>query len=140
MAAAVRHWHGYLWAGSSEALRGRPSQLNLDPSFRPDRPPLQMGYYLNVRPEADRTWTEVEDVMAWMIATYERHRPATREDGKQTWPDFEQRQETTRDGLVNGVDGCWQYNTSPGSEVVITAICCPHSHLRTLSCPMPPRS
>ncbi|BEL05693.1 hypothetical protein Q0Z83_038840 [Actinoplanes sichuanensis] len=137
---AARHWHGYLWTGSTESLKGRPSLLAEDRTHRPDRPPLQMGYYLNVRPEPDRTWTEVDDVIAWIIANHERHRPTAREDGRQAWPDLDQRTATTLDGLVNGADGWWQYNTSPGSEIVIAAICCPHSHLRTLTCPMPPRN
>ncbi|BCY14157.1 hypothetical protein [Actinoplanes sp. L3-i22] len=145
MTAAGRHWHGYLWTGSTEELKKRetgrrPGGLNEVQGFRPELPPLQTGYYLRRRPDAGLTWIEVDDVVAWMVTNRERHRPTAREDGTQAWPGLDQRRETTRDGLLNGVDGWWQYHTGTGTEIVIAAIVCPHSHLRDIACPMPPQT
>jgi hypothetical protein len=146
MTAAARHWHGYLWTGTTEELKkAEPQRRPITPGavqdfLRSNWPPLQTGYYLLRRPETGRTWAEVDDVMAWIVATYQQHPPTTREDGMQAWPDFDLRQATTRDALVNGVDGWWQYSIGAGTEHVIAVIVCPHTHIRAQACPMPPRT
>jgi len=155
----VGHWHGYLWIGSSkdlqdESLRwpGPPGTPATQEFLRSSLPPMRLGHHLLRRNavSADLTWTGVDETIDWMAATYKRHPPM---DGDVGFPavsgaaplasdvGLDARKVTSRDGLVNGVDAYWQYYINPnGGVVAYAAICCPHTHLPKIPCPLPPRS
>ncbi|GAA2617163.1 hypothetical protein [Paractinoplanes durhamensis] len=142
---SARHWHGYFWTGASAELKddstrrpGAAGSPERQPFVRSTVPPLQTGYYLLRSPEAGHTWTDPDETIAWLAATYQRHPPHDRDSQAPAYVGLDQRKVTSRDGLVNGVDACWQYYTAGMGQVVLVAICCPHSHLPDLDCPMPP--
>lgn len=139
---AMRHWHGYEWAGSPTELREdnrrRPSKIPAElPEFMSSAvPPIQTGHWLLRRRDAaaSRTWTDVDDVVTWLTARYERNPPSA----QLSYISLDERTATTRDGLLHGVDAWWEYYTGGMGVFVAAAICCPHAHLRALLCPMPP--
>lgn len=144
---AARHWHGYTWNGTTADLRDESQRRPTGPGepetqvfIRSSLPPLRTGHYLLRRPGAGHTWTDPDDVITWLVAQYHRRPPQERENAAQAYVALEARIEHSRDGLVNGVDAWWQYYISGGGQVVIAAICCPHTHLPDIACPMPPRS
>lgn len=145
--AAVLHWHGYSWMGSSaelkdESLRrpGKPGIPQWQAFIRGTLPPLQTGYYLLRRPGSDLTWTDPDKAIGWLVERYQQHTPSTREDGGAAYVPLDQRVVTSRDGLVNAVDAWWQYYTPGMGQALFAAICCPHAHLSDLPCPVPPRT
>jgi hypothetical protein len=146
---SVRHWHGYgPWTGTSEQLRGEASRRpGRDPADAATQafiaatiPPMQLGHYLLRRRDttAARTWTSVDDAMDWLGKTYAAHPPLTLADGAQAYVDLEARRRYTRDGLHHGVDAFWLYYTAGFGVVAYAVICCPHKHLTTIPCPLPP--
>src|SRR5687767_344675 len=125
------HWHGYLWTGSSKDLKeesarrpGAPGTSEIQEFLRSSQPPMRLGHYLLRRNavSADLTWTDVDEAIDWMAATYKRHPPM---DGDVGFPagqatpllasdvGLDARRATSRDGLINGVDAYWQYYTNP---------------------------
>ncbi|MFI5934119.1 hypothetical protein [Actinoplanes sp. NPDC051494] len=156
---ALGHWHGYLWTGPGKDLKDeslrRPSAPGTPATqefLRSSLPPMRLGHYLLRRSaaSADLTWTDVDEAIDWMAATYKSHPPM---EGDVGFPavngappplagdvGLDARRATSRDGLINGVDAYWQYYTNPnGGIVAYAAICCPHTHLPDIPCPLPPR-
>jgi len=155
----ARHWHGYLWTGTgaelkNEALRtpGLPNSAETQAFLRNSMPPVRTGHYLLRRDATSRdlTWTDVDRVIEWMSANYERRPPMSGDVGFPTVNGhtpmagdvgLEARRRISRDGLINGVDGGWGYYTSPsGGFFTIAAICCPHTHMPEIPCPLAPRT
>ena len=141
------HWHGYSWTGSSAELKDESLRRPTTPGapetqafIRSTVPPLRTGHYLMRRPGTDQTWTDPDNVIAWLVAGYERNPPYERENRAQAYLPLDGRIGTSRDGLVHGVDAWWQYYASGMGQVVLAAICCPHAHLPEIPCPTPPRT
>ena len=103
-------------------------------------PPLQLGHYLLRRRDttAARTWTNVDDAMDWLGTTHAAHPPLTLSNGSQAYPALQARRRHTRDGLHHGVDAFWLYYTTKFGVVACAVICCPHRHMTTSPCPLPP--
>lgn len=148
MSVNTRHWHGYEWSGSPAELgEGDHRRPNADTErmatfMRAAVPPIEVGYWLWRRHAASsaRTWADVDEAIRWMTSRYEHTPPDAREGESHLLP-LNVRVGTTRDGLLNGVDGWWQYYTSSMGVVVIAAICCPHTHVKARPghtlCPLP---
>jgi hypothetical protein len=153
MIAAARHWHGYFWTGTITELKDEALRRPSDPGFlRSSLPPIQTGHYLLRRGATtqDLTWVDVDKVIEWMAASYQRHPPMIGEAG---FPaingvaplasdvGLEVRREGARETLINGVDSFWMYYTGrSGGMVATVAICCPHTHFPEIPCPMSPRT
>jgi hypothetical protein len=154
-----RHWHGYLWSGTGAELKeehlrrpGEPGSPEYQAFLRSSLPPMKTGHYLLRRGAAsqDLTWTDAGPAIDWMATSYKRHLPMSGEAGfpaingvapMATDVGLDARRTTSLDGLCNGVDGFWLYYTGQsGSMVAICAICCPHTHMPEIACPMPPRT
>lgn len=144
---ALRHWHGFgPWTGAGETLRSEaprrpePDAAAMQTFLANDLPAVQTGHYLLRRRavSADRTWAGVDQAVEWLCQQYARHPPAPRSDGRQAYVDLESRVETTRDGLSHGVDALWWYYTAGSSVAVTAVICCPHTVLKQIPCPLPP--
>jgi hypothetical protein len=145
---AARHWHGYTWDGTAADLRDEsqrrpagPNEPETQAFLRSSLPPVRTGHYLLRRPDAGRTWVDPDEVINWLVAQYERRPPQERENGAQAYVGLNSWIGTSCDGLVSGVDAWWQYYiNNSGGQVVWAAICCPHTHLLDIPCPMPPRT
>lgn len=139
--AALQHWHGYSWTGSSAELKDESQRRPTTPGapetqafIRSVVPPLQTGHYLMRCPAAARTWTDPDKAISWLVAQYQRHPPYEREHNATAYVSLDRRIETSRVGLVNGVDAWRQDYTPSMGQVVFAAICCPHTHRTEIPC------
>ncbi|GLY08195.1 hypothetical protein [Actinoplanes sp. NBRC 101535] len=147
MAETPLHWHGYgPWTGSADTLRAQEHQRRPGPALTPmdpatgtflgnSLPPMQTGHWLLRRTQttADQTWTDVDDVLAWLTKQYAAHPPTPLD----SYLDLDARLDHSRAGLLGGADAWWHYYTG-GGIAVYSAICCPHRHLTQIPCPLKP--
>lgn len=146
------HWHGYgPWTGSGQELRdgegkglrnpGRDPGDPATPTFLASTmPPMQLGHYLlrKTATSRPRTWTDIDQAMQWMADLYDKHPPVYLPDEGYSDCGLEARLLHSRTGLIHGSDAYWSYYLRNFNKVAYGVICCPHSHLRDIPCPLPP--
>ncbi|MFF0386045.1 hypothetical protein [Streptomyces sp. NPDC004286] len=103
-------------------------------------PPLMSGHWFLKRDQtvADRTWTDVGIVLAWMTKHYAADPPFTHPDGSRAYGDLDFKLEYAADVLPRGVDVSWVYYTPAGAIFSLSVVCCPNHFHPGIPCPLPP--
>ncbi|MGW3336247.1 hypothetical protein ACWDCL_02035 [Streptomyces sp. NPDC001009] len=103
-------------------------------------PPLMSGHWFLKQNQtaADRTWTDVEIVLAWMTKHYEANPPFTRPDGQKAYVDLDIMLEYAADVLPRGVDVSWVHYTPAKNLFSVSVVCCPNRFHPEIDCPLPP--
>ncbi|MEU3984857.1 hypothetical protein AB0F77_33150 [Streptomyces sp. NPDC026672] len=155
------HWHGYgPWAGSPTVYAKEGSRRPPHP-VRPateanhatryqeaagefatsSLPPLMSGHWLakEGRTAADRTWTDVTDVVQWLERHYIDQPPFERTDGLRAYVGLEVKVAYAYDVLPRGVDVAWIHYTQSRNLFSASIVCFPNLFHPDLPCPLLPR-
>jgi hypothetical protein len=138
------HWHGFgPWVGprsdfAKEGLRrpGRdPTDADTQAFLANTMTPVATGLSLMRRDQAaaERTWTDVEDALAWLRLTWSANPPGTIGLTLSEYIEYD------RGYLSSGSDCCMGYYTSGYSFVSFSVVCCPNHFHPAIPCPLPPR-
>ncbi|MCZ7478860.1 hypothetical protein [Micromonospora sp. WMMC273] len=137
------HWHGYgPWIGpAAEFAKEGPRRPSKDPDqhrlfLANTMTPTQTGAWL-LRPRQasrDRTWTDVDDALAWYEQVWRSNPP-----GGDVLP-IETALPLDRGHLLRGSDISAGYYNPSFLFVAFSIVCCPQPvFFPGVPCPMPPR-
>ncbi|MEU6382085.1 hypothetical protein ABZ847_00830 [Streptomyces bauhiniae] len=103
-------------------------------------PPRMSGHWFLKHNQAiaERTWTDVGVVLAWMSKHYAENPPFVRPDGSPAYISLEVHLDYAADVLPLGIDVSWVHYMPSRHMFSVSIVCCPNRHHPELTCPLPP--